>query len=141
MESRIAAVLAANAEFQIGRAPATAFDRRCCTSSPTPSLIESLEWIARDRASCSTYALRNVPASSRLRPKSRLRQIVRAEREELGRVGDLVGGQSGARQFDHRADEIVRTSRRVLAEHLLRHRLESPADQIQLVLDRRPAGS
>ena len=36
--------------------------------------------------------------------EGRLRQIVGAEREELGRLGDFAGQQRGARQFDHRAD-------------------------------------
>src|SRR5690242_12933001 len=35
-----------------------------------------------------------------------LRQIVGAEAEELRRLGDLAGAQNGARQLDHRADEI-----------------------------------
>ena len=36
-----------------------------------------------------------------------LRQIVGAEAEELGLLGDLVGGQGGARQLDHRAHHVV----------------------------------
>ena len=34
----------------------------------------------------------------------RLGQVVRAEGEELRGLGDLTGGQRGARQLDHRAD-------------------------------------
>ena len=37
----------------------------------------------------------------------RLREVVRAEREEVGVVGDLVGQEARARQLDHRADEEV----------------------------------
>ena len=37
----------------------------------------------------------------------RLRQVVRAEREEVGLLGDLVGADAGPRQLDHRADEVV----------------------------------
>ena len=43
--------------------------------------------------------------------RGRLGEVVGAEREELGALGDLVGGQRGARHLDHRADRIARTSR------------------------------
>ena len=36
--------------------------------------------------------------------ESGLRQIIRAERKELCLRGDLVGGERGAGQLDHRAD-------------------------------------
>ena len=36
-----------------------------------------------------------------------LRQVVGAEAEELGFFGDLIGGEGGARQFDHGADHVV----------------------------------
>ncbi len=36
-----------------------------------------------------------------------LREIVGAEREELGLFGDLIGSQSGARQLDHGAHHVV----------------------------------
>src|SRR5947209_11648983 len=36
-----------------------------------------------------------------------LRQVVRAEREELRRFGELAGLQASARQLDHGADLIV----------------------------------
>jgi hypothetical protein len=35
-----------------------------------------------------------------------LRQVVGAEREELGALGDLARPERGARQLDHRADQI-----------------------------------
>ena len=37
-----------------------------------------------------------------------LRQVVRAEREEVRGAGDFVGAQRGTRHLDHRADQIVR---------------------------------
>ena len=40
-------------------------------------------------------------------PRHGLRQVVGAEAEELGGLGDFVRGQSAARHFDHRADEVV----------------------------------
>ncbi len=39
--------------------------------------------------------------------EGRLGQVVRPEGEELGLRGDLAGGQRGARQLDHRADDVV----------------------------------
>src|SRR5262245_48007666 len=36
-----------------------------------------------------------------------LGEVVRTEREELGRLGDLPRGQRGARYLDHRADQRV----------------------------------
>ena len=36
-----------------------------------------------------------------------LRQVVGAEREELGLLGDLVGRQGGAGDLDHRADQVL----------------------------------
>ena len=38
--------------------------------------------------------------------QTRLRQVVRAEAEELGVLSDLVGRQSSSRNFDHRADRV-----------------------------------
>src|SRR5688500_1962642 len=45
-----------------------------------------------------------------------LRQVVRAEAEELGRLRELVGRDRGARHLDHRAVEIV-DLRLLLREH------------------------
>ena len=36
-----------------------------------------------------------------------LGQVVGAEGEELGRLGDLAGAQAGARQLDHGADQVL----------------------------------
>ena len=45
--------------------------------------------------------------SSREKPSAVLGEVVGAEREEVGFVGDVVGAQAGARQLDHRADRVV----------------------------------
>ena len=41
-----------------------------------------------------------------LKPIGRLGQIVGAETEEFGRLGDLTGQQGGAWQFDHGAGHV-----------------------------------
>ncbi len=61
-----------------------------------------------------------------------LRQVVGAEAEEVGDGGDLVGGQSGARQLDHRA-ELVLDGRARLGGDLLCHRFELAAHLLQFV--------
>ena len=53
-----------------------------------------------------------------------LGEIVGAEAEELGLLGDLAGPQRRARQLDHRADQIV--DRPAL---LREHRLGGAVDQ------------
>ena len=56
----------------------------------------------------STYLSRNLPsASSRLIAERHLGQVVGAEAEELGVLGDLVRRPSGARDLDHRAELVV----------------------------------
>src|SRR5687767_15195667 len=47
----------------------------------------------------------------------RLRQVVSAEREEVGVSGDAIRHQCGPRQFDHRADVVV-DRHAVFAHHL-----------------------
>ena len=44
----------------------------------------------------------------RAKAEGGLRQVVGAEAEELGVLGDLAGAQRGARQLDHGADEVGR---------------------------------
>jgi hypothetical protein len=55
----------------------------------------------------------------------RLRQVVGAEAEELGMLGDVVGAQGGARQLDHRAHEV-----RCLESGRLRHLAGDAVDQL-----------
>ncbi len=40
-------------------------------------------------------------------PERRLREVVRAEREEVRLRGDLVGAQRGARELDHRPAQVL----------------------------------
>ena len=61
-----------------------------------------------------------------------LRQVVGAEAEELGILGDLIGDHAGARHFDHRADQVL-DLRALLGEDLV-GRL---ADDLLLVVELR----
>src|SRR5437773_6922288 len=48
-----------------------------------------------------------------------LREVVRSEGEEFGVLGDLVGGERGARQLDHGPDQIRdRKSTRLNSSHI-----------------------
>ena len=47
-----------------------------------------------------------------------LGQVVGAEREELGLLGDLVGRQGGAGDLDHGADQVVDLDARLLHDLL-----------------------
>ena len=95
-------MLAADADLEL-RA------RRCgpsrppiSTSAPDAVRVDRHERIARRGSRASTYSGRNLPASSREKPKRHLREVVGAEREELGLLGDLVRG--------HRARAAPRSS-------------------------------
>ena len=77
------------------------------TSWPTPSTSMRLERVVRQQLVLEVLghepALDVVAAET----ERHLRQVVGAEREELGDLGDLVGDERGARRLDHRADEVV----------------------------------
>ena len=60
-----------------------------------------------------------------------LRQIVGAEAEELGRLGDLAGAERSARQLDHRAGEIVELHAFGL-HHLIGDAVDHRLDEIEL---------
>ena len=86
-------------------------------SWPTPSW--SSVWNGSSGSSFFfRYSGTKEPMSSRLKPKRHLRQVVRAEAEELRRLGHLVGRQRRARQLDHRADQVVELLELVLRLHL-----------------------
>ena len=64
-------------------------------------------------------------------PERHLGQIVGAEAEELGVLGDLARAQRGARQLDHGADLVVQRAAAFLRD-LGRHRVDPLLDQLQL---------
>ena len=69
-----------------------------------------------------------------------LRQVVRAEAEELGRLRDLVGRQRAARDLDHRADQVIELHL-LLGLHVARRLVHDLDLQVELLLERRPAES
>src|SRR3546814_8371268 len=66
-------------------------------------------------------------------PERGLRQIVGPEREERGRIGDLARLQGGARQLDHRADEVIEAPV-LLGEHPLGGRSEAPTSALKSLM-------
>ena len=64
-----------------------------------------------------------------------LGQVVGAEGEELGHLGDLAGGQRGARDLDHRAELVVHLDA-LLGHHGLGLFLQGRLLDLQLVDDR-----
>ena len=68
----------------------------------------------------------------------RLGQVVGAEREELGALGDFAGAQRRARQFDHRADLIGHFDARLLGDRF-GHGDDDRLDQVEFGRARTPA--
>ena len=60
-----------------------------------------------------------------------LGEVVGAEAEELGLLGDLAGAQGGAGQLDHRADQIVDAAA-LLGEHRRGGAVDQLLDDLQL---------
>ncbi len=80
------------------------------TSIPTPGI--SSDWngsLSKDSGFALVHIFRQEPTRIIARqPHHGLRQVIRAEREELSHFRNLVGEQSGPRKLDHRTDEIVK---------------------------------
>src|SRR6202008_4280956 len=101
---RVAAVLAADAELDAGAAGAAA-PGGGADHLADPGRIEADERVMREDAGLlvgSEEARRVVARDA----EHGLRQVIGAEAEEFGALGDLAGEQRSARQLDHRADEI-----------------------------------
>ena len=127
---RVAAVLAADAELEVGPGAPALLDGDL--HQPADAVdVDGLERRDREDALVEVggeeRGLDVVPGEA---PRG-LGQVVGAEGEELGGLGDPVRGQRGARQLDHRADRDRqldagprRTSRRICVALV--------ADQVQL---------
>ena len=126
---RIAAVLAADADLQLRAHLAAALDADAHQFTDA-LLVDRHERIGRQDPARGINAeeARGVVARNAER---RLRQIVSAEREELRRLGDLAGHQTGARQFDHGADVVIELGAGFLVT-ALRHGVDARLDQIEL---------
>src|SRR5439155_5114751 len=103
---RLATVFATNPKLDVrpGFASQIAGDFH---QTSDPLLIDRRERICIDDVEFGVSreeTARVIPAHS----ESRLGKIVRAETEELGIAGDLVGHERRARDFDHCPDEITK---------------------------------
>ncbi len=117
---RVAAVLAADAELEVGldRASALGPERHELADA---LLIDRLERVLLEHAVLEVDREEPVLGVVAREADGRLREVVRAEAEEVGRLGELGGAQRRARQLDHRADQVVeRLAGRL---ELLRHGL------------------
>src|SRR5262245_23478812 len=101
---RVAAVLAADADFELWPGLATALDADADQRADA-LLIERHERIARQNSARGVDAeeTRRIVAAD---AEGGLRQIVGAEGKEFRALCDLVGEQRRARQLDHGADLI-----------------------------------
>ena len=70
-----------------------------------------------------------------------LGQVVGAEREEVGDLGDLAGGQRGPRQLDHGADREVAGATPCSLGHVGDDPLGLVARRARAPSPSRPAGS
>ena len=101
----VAAVLAADAQAQVGTGGA-AVGGSHLDQLAHADLIQVLERIALVDlvVVVSAQELGGVVTAE---AEGHLGQVVGAEAEELGLLGDLAGGQSGARNLDHGADLVL----------------------------------
>ena len=98
-------MLAADAYFQI-RFDAAATLRAEAHQLAYAFAVEHLERIVGENLPvdvCRQKAARVIAAQA----KRRLRQIIRAEREEVGMLSNLAGGQSSTWQLDHSSDCVL----------------------------------
>src|SRR5919106_5490740 len=102
----VAAVLAADSELDLGIDSAGALDGDPHQVAD-PASVERLERVCLEDAvleiAGEEHPLRVVARET----ERRLREVVRAEAEEVGFRGELVGPNARPRQLDHRADEVL----------------------------------
>ena len=134
----IAAVLAADAELQV-RLGLAAHPRRQPHEPAHARLVDRLERAAVDDLAppCSAFEEAALHVVAR-EAERRLGEVVGAEREEVGVLGDPVGHEARPRQLDHRADRQSEPGGAVL---LLGDALDQPAHQLELLLVGHRAGS
>ena len=103
---RIAAVLPADAKLDVVLDAARPLDRELHQGTDA-LLVERLERVALEHAVLQV-ARQELALGVVAREAERcLREVVRAERAEVGKLGDLVGPDARARQLDHRADRVA----------------------------------
>ena len=102
-------MFATNANFQIDPCGATIFDRQVHQPAYTIP-VQSLEGILGQDPFLNVFdqevPLGIVPAVA----KSHLGKVIGAKREEFSHFADLYGGDTGTRDFDHRAKFVLEGS-------------------------------
>src|SRR6266511_4589686 len=98
-------MLAADTDLQIRASRAAALGAHLHELADA-FLVEYLEWVVLQQLALDIRR-QEAPGIVAAQAKRRLRQVVGAEREELGLSGDLVGGEGGARELDHDADQVL----------------------------------
>ena len=128
---RIAAVLSADADLQVGPGGAAFLDGHGHELADA-GLIDAGEGVLGQDLPVLVFHQETLLGVIARDAVGRLCQIVGAEREELGILGNLTGGQRGTRDLDHRA-ELVADLGALLLDHLLRDLFESRLLHLQLV--------
>src|SRR5262249_25688347 len=115
---RIAAVFAADAEFDSGPLLGPLFDGHLHELTHA-ALVDGAEGIILDDLQLGIRRQERT-GIVRANTKRHLPEVVRAEAEQLRGLGDFVGCQRSARDLDHRADEIVQLHF-LLSHYFFRH--------------------
>src|SRR5882762_964050 len=104
----VAAVLAANPDLQLVAGLAALFDTPAHKHANTLA-VEGPEWVCAENSGFLFVYIVREEAASVVTGESHggLRQVIGAEGEELRDFSDLPGQQSGTRQFDHGADDVI----------------------------------
>ena len=98
-------MLAADAQLQVGpRRPARR--HRPAHERADAGLVDRLERVVVQQAQLQVAGEEAGFGVVAAEAERRLGEVVRAEREELGVVGDLARREGGAWQLDHRAEEV-----------------------------------
>ena len=111
--ARLAAVLAADAELDVRLRLAAALDADAHEVADA-FLVEHLERVPLEHAVLEVEGEELALGVVARHAERRLREVVRAEGEEVRDLGDLVGAQRGARQLDHRPAEVLEAGRLLL---------------------------
>src|SRR5581483_9299972 len=111
----LAAVLAADPDLELRLRSAPALDADAHQVADA-FLVERLERVRLEHAVLEIEGQELALGVVARHPERRLREVVRAEREEVGHLRDLVRAQRRARQLDHRPAEVLE-ARRLLGHH------------------------
>ncbi len=104
--ARLAAVLAADPELELRLRTATALDSDAHQVADAV-LVEHLERVVLEHARLQVVREELALGIVAGETERRLREVVRAEREEVGQLRDLVRADARARELDHRPAEIL----------------------------------